>query len=165
MSSNPEPLGPDTPINISRRAVVRTVLFWVLMTLLAVVLFRMAASQSKGNSARRAMSYTEFMQQVEKDNVASGKFYMSQNTAEIRGNLRTPADSFHARVPREEFSVLTERLRRQGANIEIAEGQSADWTTFLVNFAPLILLVAFWVFMMKRLNFKGAKNNTQPGDR
>jgi ATP-dependent Zn protease len=164
MSSYPEPLGPDTPVDNSRRKVVRTLLFWLLMILLAVVLFKMT-SQSKDNSASRAMSYSEFMQQVEKDNVASGIFYMSQNTAEIRGNLHNPPDSFHATVLREQFTALTEQLRRQGANIEIAEGQSADWTTFLVNFAPLILLVAFWVFMMKRVNFKRAKDNTQAGDR
>ena len=164
MSSSPEPLGPGTPRNFSRQTVVRTLLFWVLMILLAVILFRMR-SPSRSNSASRAMSYSEFMQQVEKDNVASGKFYMSQNTAEIRGKLRNPAELFHATVPREQFTALTEQLRRHGAGIEIAEGQSADWTTFLVNFAPLILLVAFWVFMMKQMNFKRAKNSPQPGDR
>jgi hypothetical protein len=72
------------------------------------------------------MSYSEFMQQVEKDNIASGKFYMSQNTAEIRGNLRNPSDSFHATIPREQFTALTERLRRQSANMQTLKSPRAS---------------------------------------
>ncbi|MFZ0885232.1 MAG: ATP-dependent zinc metalloprotease FtsH, partial [Candidatus Acidiferrales bacterium] len=37
------------------------------------------------------------------------------------------------------------------------EVKNADWLSFLVNFAPLILLVLFWVFMMKQMQAGGNK--------
>jgi ATP-dependent Zn protease len=97
------------------------------------------------------------MQQVDKDNVAGGKFLMSQNTAQFEGQMRNPAERIRATVPRDAFQALTDRLRQQGSIIEIGEGQPSDWKTSVANFAPLILLAAFWVFMMKRMTVKGQK--------
>ncbi len=157
MSSAPEPLGPGSPSNNPLRPVIRTVLFWLLMILLAVVLFKMSF-QSKDNPTSRELSYSDFMQQVDKNNVAEGKFVMSQNTADFQGRMRNPAEAIRATVPREDFSALTSQLRQQGASIEIAENQPGDWKTALANFAPLILLVGFWVFMMKQMNLKRRQN-------
>ncbi len=33
----------------------------------------------------------------------------------------------------------------------------ADWVTFLLNAAPLFLLVAFWIFMMRQMQAGGNK--------
>jgi cell division protease FtsH len=154
MSSSPEPLGPGGPSDNRARNVVRTLLFWFLMILLAFVLFKMT-SQSNGGPTSRELNYSDFMQQVDKNNVAEGKFVMSQNTADFHGQLRSPAERIRATVPRDDFSVLTARLRQQGARIEIAESRRSDWKTSVANFAPLILLVGFWIFMMKRMTVKG----------
>ncbi|MFY9729750.1 MAG: ATP-dependent metallopeptidase FtsH/Yme1/Tma family protein [Candidatus Acidiferrales bacterium] len=152
MSSTPEPLG--GPSDNRPQKAVRTLLFWVLMILLAFVIFKMT-SQSDGGPTSRPLNYSDFMEQVDKNNVAEGKFFMSQNTADFDGQLRSPAERIRATVPKDDFSALTARLRQQGARIEIAESRRSDWKASVANFAPLILLVAFWIFMMKRTTIKG----------
>jgi ATP-dependent Zn protease len=124
------------------------------MILLAFVLFKMR-SRSNGGPTSRELNYSDFMQQVDKHNVAEGKFVMSQNTADFHGQLRSPAERIRTTVPRDDFSALTDRLRQQGARIEIAESRRSDWKTSVAKFAPLILLAAFWIFMMKRMTVKG----------
>jgi cell division protease FtsH len=153
MSSSPEPLGPGGPSDKRTQNAVRTLFFWLLMILLALVLFKMT-SQSNGGGTSRELNYSDFMQQVDKNNVAEGKFFMSQNTARFDGLLRSPAERIRATIPRDDFSTLTGRLRQQGARIEIAESQRSDWKTSVANFAPLILLAVFWIFMMKRTTVK-----------
>ena len=154
MSSSPAPLGPGGPSDNRAQSGARTLLFWLLMILLAFVLFKMS-SRSNSVPTSRELNYSDFMKQVDKSNVAEGKFFMSQNTADFHGQLRNPAERIRTTVPRDDFSALTDRLRRQGARIEIAESRRSDWKTSVTNVAPLILLAAFWVFMMKRTTVRG----------
>jgi ATP-dependent Zn protease len=154
MSSSPAPLGPGGPSDNRAQSGARTLLFWLLMILLAFVLFKMS-SRSNSVPTSRELNYSDFMKQVDKSNVAEGKFFMSQNTADFHGQLRNPTERIRTTVPRDDFSTLTDRLRQQGARIEIAESRKSDWKTSVANLAPLILVAAFWVFMMKRTTVRG----------
>jgi cell division protease FtsH len=133
--------------------ILRTVLFWLLMILLAVVLWKMTSSGPRAKNVR-TLAYSEFLQQVDRNNVSAVKYFLAQNTAEIQGQLREPAEQFSVTVPKEAIPNLTDQLRKQGARIEVSQSNSGDWTNFFVNFAPLILLVAFWIFMMKQFRRK-----------
>jgi cell division protease FtsH len=136
-----------------RLPAVRTFLFWLLMILLAVVLWKMA-SNGRPNKNVRTISYSDFLAQMEKNNVKSARYFLSQTTAEIDGELREPPEQFGVTVPKEAIPNLTDQLRKQGVRIDVAASASGDWVNFFVNFAPLILLVAFWIFMMKRYRLK-----------
>jgi len=131
----------------------RTFIFWVFMLLIAVVFWKLA-SNGPHDKHVRTLSYSDFLEQVDKSNVRAVKYYLSQNTAEIVGELRQPPEQFSVTVPKESISTLTDQLRKQGARVEVSQSSSSDWTTFMVNFAPLILLVAFWIFMMKQYRSK-----------
>ena len=78
---------PGQPQRMGISPVVRTVLFWLMMIALAFVLWQMASRPDSQKSAS-AMSYSDFMSQVDKNNIASAKLVVSQDTAEIQGQLR-----------------------------------------------------------------------------
>ena len=130
--------------------VIRTVLFWVMMIALAVVLWQMASrpNQTKPSSA---MSYSEFMNQVDRNNVGSAKLLVSQSTAEIQGQLREPIQNFTVTIPKEVIPQLTERLQKQGTTVEVAEVKNLSAVNQILNFAPIILIVGLWVYMMRRM--------------
>ena len=66
---------------------VRTILFWLLMILLAVVLWRMASTG--GQSAHEdEPSYTNFLAKVEQGQVKDVTIYLSPNSAELQGEYR-----------------------------------------------------------------------------
>jgi cell division protease FtsH len=137
---------------------VKTVLFWFFIIMLGLVLYRMFPS---GDSRRaQSMNYSEFMNQVEKANIRDLILYPHQNTADAEGHLRDPGEAFSTTIPKEEMSELIRMLRQRGVPIEVKERAQGDWTTFLVNAAPLILLVGFWVFMMRQMRMK---NQGGPG--
>jgi cell division protease FtsH len=130
--------------------VVRTVLFWLMMIALAAVLWQMS-SRSSGTKPRSAISYSDFMNQVDKNNVASAKLVVSQDTAEIRGQLRDPVQNFSVTIPKEVIPELTERLRKQGTIVEVAELTHTSTSEMIINFLPIILIVGIWVYMMRRM--------------
>ena len=140
--------------------VARTILFWVMMIALATVLWQMASSSAPG-SPSSAMSYSDFMAQVDKNNVASVRLLESPVTASVQGQLRQPAENFKVTIPKEVIPDLTDRLRKQGASVEVAEVKEGNWVTLLINFSPILLIVGTWIFMMRRM--QNRRNPPSPG--
>jgi cell division protease FtsH len=48
-------------------------------------------------------------------------------------------------------------LREKGVNVEIKDSGSSTWLSVLVNAIPFVLLLAFWIFMMRQMQSGGNK--------
>jgi cell division protease FtsH len=131
---------------------VRTTLFWVLMVALAVVLWQMASKDKSGAppGSSSTMSYSDFMAQVDNNNVRSVKILESPSTAEVDGQLREPPQSFRVTIPKKAIPDLTKHLQKQGASIDVSTAKGADWRTTALNLLPIIIIVALWIFSMSR---------------
>lgn len=129
--------------------VVRTFLFWVLMVALAVVLWQIQ-KKPNDNESSQAISYSDFLQQADKNNIANATFVLSQNTADVHGILRDSSEEYRTTVPKESVSDLTDRLRKMGANVGVSEGGNSGFKSTLVNLAPLVILIGFWIYMAVR---------------
>jgi ATP-dependent Zn protease len=140
---------PDQQPRIGMPTAVRTILFWVLMLALAVVLWQMSAkNRTAGTSgSASAMSYSDFMAQVDKNNVSSVQILESPSTAEVRGQLRQPVASFRVTIPKESIPELTERLQKQGASIEVSTVNDNSWRASFVNLLPFVIILVLWIFM------------------
>jgi cell division protease FtsH len=136
---------------------VRTILFWLLMILLAVVLWKMASTGGQ-SSREKELIYTDFLAEVQKGNVSEVTVYLSQISAEVQGDFRDPSGTkFRVTVPQSTLSDLTKQLEDNKVRVNIKEVNHTDLWTFLLNAAPLILLVAFWIFMMRQMQAGGNK--------
>src|SRR5437870_3638308 len=130
----------------------------MFIILLGVVLWKMVSAN--GQSAReQEPSYGEFMADVEKGNVKEVTLYLSPNSYEVQGELRG-GDSprkFRVTIFKESAPELAKELREKGVMIRVKEVTRGDWLTFLLNAAPLFLLVGFWIFMMRQMQAGGNK--------
>src|ERR1700726_4848939 len=128
----------------------------MFIILLCVVLWRMVSAS--GQSARQEEpSYSEFMSQVDRGNVKEVTLYLSPNSYEIEGEWREPAKKFRVTLFKEVAPDLTKELRDKGVLINVKEVTRADWINFLLTAAPLFLLVAFWIVMMRQMQAGGNK--------
>ena len=134
----------------------KTILFWVFIILLCVVLWRMVSAS--GQSAREEEpSYSEFRAQMDQGNVKEVTLYLKPNSYEIQGEWREPARKFRVTVFKEVAPDLAEELRSKGVLINVKEVTRADWVNFLLTAAPLLLLVGFWIIMMRQMQAGGNK--------
>ena len=135
---------------------VRTILFWLLMILLAVVLWRMASTG--GQSAHDdEPNYTKFLATVQNNGVKDVQIYLSPNSAELQGEYREGGKFRGVTIANTAIPDVTKVLQDHNVVYNYKEVKNADWLTFLVNFGPLLLLVLFWVFMMKQMQAGGNK--------
>ena len=131
-------------------------MFWLFIIMLGVLLWTLVSKS--GQSAREEEpSYSEFMAQVERGNVKEVTLYLSPNSYEVEGEWREPSKKFRTTIFKESAPDLATTLREKQVLINVKEVNRADWVTFLLNAAPLFLLVAFWIFMMRQMQAGGNK--------
>jgi cell division protease FtsH len=131
-------------------------MFWLFIIVLAVLLWTLVSKS--GQSAREEEpSYSEFMAQVDRSNVKEVTLYLSPTSYEIEGEWREPSKKFRTTIFKESAPDLAKTLRDKQVLINVKEVNRADWVTFLLNAAPLFLLVAFWIFMMRQMQAGGNK--------
>jgi cell division protease FtsH len=135
---------------------VRTILFWLLMILLAVVLWKMASTG--GPSAHEdEPSYTNFLAKVQGGNVKDVTIYLSPNSAELQGEYRDNTKFRGVTLANTAIPDVTKAFQDQHVLYNYKEVKDANWVSLLFNFGPLILLVFFWIFMMKQMQAGGNK--------
>ena len=135
---------------------LKTIMFWLFIVMLAVLLWTLVSKS--GQSAREEEpSYSEFMAQVDRGNVKEVTLYLSPTSYEIEGEWREPSKKFRTTIFKESAPDLAKTLRDKQVLINVKEVNRADWVTFLLNAAPLFLLVAFWIFMMRQMQAGGNK--------
>jgi cell division protease FtsH len=126
------------------------------MILLAVVLWKMASTG--GQSAHEEEpNYTNFLAKVQSGSVKDVTIYLAPNSAELQGEYRDATKFKGVTIANTAIPDVTKSLQDHNVLYNYKEVKTADWLSFLVNFAPLILLVLFWVFMMKQMQAGGNK--------
>ncbi len=133
---------------MDRNQTLKIILFWFFIILLGVFLWRMVSTPKESTPT---MNYSEFLDQIDKNNVRELTIYPSAAAAEVRGHLRDSGAEFRTTIPKETISEVTRKLHEQKVAIEVKDETRSDWVTFLLNAAPLFLLVGFWIFMMRRM--------------
>ncbi len=135
---------------------LKTIMFWLFIIMLCVLLWTLV-SKSNPSAREEEPSYSEFMAQVDRGNVKEVTLYLSPTSYEVEGEYREPSKKFRTTVFKESAPDLAKTLRDKQILINIKEVNRADWVTFLLNAAPLFLLVAFWIFMMRQMQAGGNK--------
>lgn len=95
----------------------------------------------------KKLSYSQFLSEVESQNVKSVKI---EGNA-ISGTLRGSNESFKTTTPPENPSMV-DQLTKNKVEIEVAEEQDQPWyVVVLLNSLPILLLIGVWVFFLRQV--------------
>ncbi|MDY0297603.1 MAG: ATP-dependent zinc metalloprotease FtsH [Acidobacteriota bacterium] len=126
----------------------RGFLFWVAAFIMIILLWNLLSDVSAGGVEK--LNFSQFMTKVEKGEIVSA--YLSGNT--VSGKLTDGSGSgdvlrYEAAVP-VNYPDLIKSLREHGVNIEIEELNKNEWLSILLSSAPLLILIFFWVALMRQ---------------
>jgi cell division protease FtsH len=105
---------------------------------------------SAGNK-QRDISFTEFMTYVDQNNVAK----VTVTGQDAQGEFRDKS-AFHTTVPAN-YPDMYKDLQAHNVQINFKDPSGGSWPTYIVNFAPILLLVALWFFMIRQMQTGGNK--------
>ena len=138
----------------------RTLIFWMLLLLVSISLFQYY-SHSKRNVV--TITYTEFMQELEESNIKKvtlvekdieGEF--AREISKTVGKQTGRFSKFELHIPFEDPSLL-EKLEAKSVEID-AEPPSTNWSGIILTSLPWIILIVFWLFMLRQMQGGGPKS-------
>ena len=132
---------------------VKTVLFWVLIIVSAVLLWQVVKSARDGQKDTE-LNVSQFMSDVDQGNIRE----LTVNGMEVRGK-RKDGSAFHTTAPSNYFTPeMLKSLQSKGVNITFRDINSGSLPLQLLGtWAPLILLGALWFFMIRQMQTGGNK--------
>ncbi len=132
---------------------VKTVLFWLLIVVSAVLLWEVVKGARDGQKDQD-LSSNQFISDVDQ-----GKIHeLTVNGMEVRGKL-SDQSAFHTTMPTNYFTPeMLNNLQSKGVTINFRDVNSGSLPLQLLGtWAPLILLGALWFFMIRQMQTGGNK--------
>ena len=127
---------------------LRSLLFWMVLVVVGVLIWNFStAFQPRATD----LDFSEFVRQVDAGQVA--RVTITGN--EITGTT-TSNESFRTYAP-PQYEGLANRLIDRDVTVEAREATASPWTTLLYSWAPILLIIGFWIFFMRQVQSGGNK--------
>jgi cell division protease FtsH len=127
---------------------LKSLLFWMVLVVVGVLVWNFS---TRFNTRDQTISFSQFMTQVESNQVSSAT--ISGN--EISGTLKSN-DTFRTHAPTQ-YEGLANRLIDKGVVVTAKDPTTSPWATLLYSWAPILLLIGFWIFFMRQMQSGGNK--------
>ena len=126
----------------------RSLLFWMALVVVVAVIWNLS---NPFRTADNEVAFSEFMRQVQSGQV---------NSVELSGNeivgTSTSGDLFRTYAP-PQYEGLANELIDLDVQVEARAATASPWATLLYSWAPILLIIGFWVFFMRQVQSGGNK--------
>ena len=129
---------------------VKSVIFWVVIICVVSLIFVVVRTGNKKADAQ--VTFSDFMQQVESNRVKS----VAITGTDVHGIYREDGSGLKTTIP-PMYPDVYKILRDKGVNIDIKDTGSNGILSLIFQTAPFILLLGFWIFMMRQMQSGGNK--------
>jgi cell division protease FtsH len=130
---------------------VKTVIFWLVIVVSAILLWQVVRSGSTAKT-EKPINFSEFLTSVDQGNVNE----VTIDAQQLRGKFKDNT-GFTTTAP-VNYPDMIKALRDKGVNINVRDVTNGSWPLQLLGtWAPLILLAALWFFMIRQMQTGGNK--------
>ena len=127
---------------------LRSFVFWMVLVVVVVLIWNFSRSFQTGDTA---VPFSEFIRQVDSGQVDS----VTLTGNEVTGTTAT-GETFRTFAP-PQYEGLVNRLVERDVAVTAKEAAGSPWATLLYTWAPMLLIIAFWVFFMRQVQTGGNK--------
>ena len=130
---------------------VKTAIFWVVVICVVILLWNVV--KTGGNRMNQELSFSQFMTQVDSGRVRE----VTITGSEVKGSFKDDKTTeLRTNVP-PAYPDVYKLLLDKGVNVTYKPNDSGNWTAIILNTVPFVLLIAFWIFMMRQMQSGGNK--------
>ena len=129
---------------------VRNIVLWAIILCLVVLVWAVFKSSKMPGATP---TFSELVKDVKDGKV--DKITVNSITGDVHGKYKN-GDEFRSTVPHT-YSDFTTLLLDKGVQITVEKDANGNWVSILVNAIPFVLLLGFWIFMMRQMQSGGNK--------
>ena len=127
---------------------VKSLLFWMMLVVMGVLIWNLSNSFQTRDSA---VTFSDFVRWVDSGQVES----VTITGNEITG-ASTSGERFRTYAP-PQYEGLANKLIDRDVAVTAEEETASPWATLLYSWAPILLIIGFWVFFMRQVQSGGNK--------
>jgi cell division protease FtsH len=128
---------------------LKSLVFWMVLVVVAVGVWNFS---TKFQTASKLVHFSDFMTDVEAAKIEK----VTITGQDISGIYRADKETFHTYVPTQ-YEGLANQLIAKGILVTAKEPTQSPWAQLLYSWAPILLLIGFWIFFMRQMQSGGNK--------
>jgi cell division protease FtsH len=132
---------------------LKSLLFWMVLVVVGVLIWQFSTGLRPGPST---IPFSQFLQKVDSGDVASVVISGSEITGTYNGNAGDGSGKFRSYAPTQ-YEGLANKLVEKNVVIDAKPESASPWTALLYSWAPILLMIGFWIFIMRQMQSGGNK--------
>ena len=132
---------------------LKTLFLWMAIFVVVILLWN---TFQHGKAARQELTFSEFSEALERGRIEEVTIRGQQLTGKFKGGGEyTEGQEFLTKLP--EYPDLVKDLRAANVEIHADEPRDNPLLTVLFTWAPMLLIIALWIFFMRQMQTGGNK--------
>ena len=123
-------------------------MFWMALVVVGVLIWNFSTNFQAGD---RAEIFSEFIALVDQGQIDEVTIMGNEISGSTRDGVR-----FRTYAP-PQYEGLANTLLERGIRVTAKEATSSPWATLLYSWAPVLLIIGFWIFFMRQMQSGGNK--------
>jgi cell division protease FtsH len=133
---------------------LKSLLFWVVLVAILGLIWQFSSTFQSGSGD---ITFSQFLTSARNKEVVEVTFVGKQITGTLTGSTgEGTSKTFRTTMP-DGYEGLANQLIEQGVTVKARSESAGAWTTVLLSWAPILLMVGFWVFIMRQMQSGGNK--------
>lgn len=130
---------------------VKNLLLWVVVAVVLMVVFRSFAPTT---AAGGEVVYSQFVEDVRSDKIKTVDISSDERTIKFE---RKNGDKGITNAPRRDEHLVDDLINHKVEIKQAPPESGISLWTILINFLPILLIIGFWVFVMRQMQQGGSK--------
>ncbi len=127
---------------------LKNLLFWMALVVVGVLIWNFSTNFQAGD---RTEVFSEFIALVDQGQIDEVTIMGNEISGTTRDGVR-----FRTYAP-PQYEGLANTLLERGIRVTAKEATSSPWATLLYSWAPVLLIIGFWIFFMRQMQSGGNK--------
>jgi cell division protease FtsH len=127
---------------------LKSLAFWIVLVLVGILVWNIS---TRFQPSQKAEKFSEFMSKVDSGQISSVTIVGNEITY-----ISKTGDSFRTYAPAQ-YEGLANKLIDRNVVVSAREATASPWAALLYSWAPILLMIGFWIFFMRQMQSGGNK--------
>jgi len=135
---------------------LKSLLFWVALVVIGLLIWQLTTTFQRAGQPIAFSSFIDKVKANEVDKVTFTGNAIVGETKTVDASTPNGTKAFRTHQP-PQYTGLVDMLLLHSVNIEATAETTSPWTVLLLQWAPIVLMIGFWVFIMRQMQSGGNK--------
>ena len=127
---------------------LKSLVFWIVLVVVGGLVWKFSTELQTG---QKPETFSEFMTKVDAGQVSKATITGNEITYVTKAN-----ENFRTYAP-PQYEGLANKLIERSVEVTAREQAASPWAALLYSWAPLLLMIGFWIFFMRQMQSGGNK--------